>query len=370
MARLILTSMDFNKNEIQNARIQNLASAPSSPVAGQVYFDTTSNAAYVYNASTTAWISLDASKVVDGYIPIAKLSVNPLSRANHTGTQTASTISDFDTQVRTTRLDQMAVPTTAVSMNNNRLTSVADPVSNTDAVNYQTLLSQLQLASAGIDSKPSVRLVTTTNISLSGNQTIDGVNTVDGDRILVRSQTTSSQNGVYVASSGAWGRATDADQNYELTPGAFWFVEEGTTYGKTQWRIENTGSITIGTTPITINQFGAASTYTASDGLSLVGSVFSVKLDTSSGLVVSSSGLKIDNTSVVRKFSSTFGDGSSTSFVVTHGLSNQDCIASVRSATIPYAEVVADILYTSTNTLTISFASAPSVSAYKIVIFG
>src|SRR5205085_5154882 len=117
----------------------------------------------------------------------------------------------------------------------------------------------VQASAAGIDSKPSVRAVATANVALTGTQTIDGVALVAGDRVLCRAQTTGSQNGVYVVAAGAWSRAADADANNELTPGAFWFVEEGTTYGKSQWRIENTGAIVVGTTAITVNQFGAAS---------------------------------------------------------------------------------------------------------------
>ena len=66
-------------------------------------------------------------------ISLGKLATNPLARANHTGTQTASTISDFDTQVRTSRLDQMAAPTGSVSANSQKITNLATPTSNTDA---------------------------------------------------------------------------------------------------------------------------------------------------------------------------------------------------------------------------------------------
>jgi hypothetical protein len=66
-------------------------------------------------------------------IALSKLATDPLARANHTGTQTASTISDFDTQVRTNRLDQMAAPTSAVSANSQKVTNLATPTSSTDA---------------------------------------------------------------------------------------------------------------------------------------------------------------------------------------------------------------------------------------------
>jgi hypothetical protein len=75
-------------------------------------------------------------------IALSKLATDPLARANHTGTQTASTISDFDTQVRTSRLDQMAAPTASVSMNSQKITSLADPTNAQDAVTLNYITTQ------------------------------------------------------------------------------------------------------------------------------------------------------------------------------------------------------------------------------------
>jgi hypothetical protein len=74
-----------------------------------------------------------ASDIADGTITAAKLVSDPYARANHTGTQLAATVSDFDTQVRTSRLDQMAAPTGSVSVNSQKITSLATPTVNTDA---------------------------------------------------------------------------------------------------------------------------------------------------------------------------------------------------------------------------------------------
>ncbi len=74
-----------------------------------------------------------ASDIANGTITAAKMVSDPYARANHTGTQTASTISDFDTQVRTSRLDQMAAPTGSVSVNSQKITSLGTPTSNADA---------------------------------------------------------------------------------------------------------------------------------------------------------------------------------------------------------------------------------------------
>jgi hypothetical protein len=74
-----------------------------------------------------------ATDIADGTITAAKMVSDPYARANHTGTQAASTISDFDTQVRTSRLDQMAAPTGSVSVNSQKITSLGTPTSNADA---------------------------------------------------------------------------------------------------------------------------------------------------------------------------------------------------------------------------------------------
>ncbi len=74
-----------------------------------------------------------ASDIADATITQAKMAVNPYARANHTGTQAASTISDFNTQVRTNRLDQMAAPTGSVSLNSQKITTLATPTDNADA---------------------------------------------------------------------------------------------------------------------------------------------------------------------------------------------------------------------------------------------
>ena len=88
--------------------------------------------------------SITSADIVDGTIvnadinasaaiALSKLATDPLARANHTGTQTASTISDFDTQVRTSRLDQMAAPTGSVSLNSQKITSLGTPSASGDA---------------------------------------------------------------------------------------------------------------------------------------------------------------------------------------------------------------------------------------------
>lgn len=214
---------------------------------------------------------VDADINASASIALSKLATDPLARANHTGTQTASTISNFDTQVRTSRLDQMAAPTASVSLNSQKLTSVLDPTSAQDAAtkNYVDSLA------AGLDVKASARAATTASITLSGTQTVDGVSLTAGDRVLVKNQSSSSANGVYVVAAGSWARAADMDAWSEL-PGAFLFVEEGTTFADTGWVCTVNSGGTLGTTAVSFSQFSGAGTYSAGSGLTLTGTSFSI----------------------------------------------------------------------------------------------
>lgn len=101
------------------------------------------------------------------------------------------------------------------------------------------------------DWKESVRAATTANIALSGLLTIDGVTLVNGNRVLVKNQTTGSQNGLYTAAAGSWTRATDANSNAEVTAGLAVHVEEGTANGNKDFRLTTNNPITLGTTALT-----------------------------------------------------------------------------------------------------------------------
>ena len=195
----------------------------------------------------------------------------------------ASNINDFDTKVRLSRLDQMAAPTADVSLNSQKITNLATPTSDTDAATK----AYVDAARSGLDVKQSVRVATVSNITLSGAQTIDGVSAIAGDRVLVKNQTTGSQNGIYVVAAGSWSRATDADTDTEVTAGMFTFVTEGTVNADTGWVLTTNDSITVGTTSLAFAQFSGAGQITAGDGLTKTGSTIDV-VGTSGRIVVNS----------------------------------------------------------------------------------
>lgn len=327
MSRKFLTSVDFSKNEIQNAVVQSLASAPSSPIAGQIYYNSTSGRVEFRGAS--AWI-------------------DPTDRSNHTGTQLAATISDLTTTIQAQRLDQFAAPTTSVAFNAQRITGLADPVSAQDAAtkNY------VDVAVNGTDWKQSVRAATTANITLSGLLTVDGITLVAGDRVLVKAQTAGADNGIYVAATGAWARATDADASIEVTSGLATMVTEGSTLASTQWRLTTVDPIVLGTTALVFAQIGAATSYTSGTGITVSGTTIS-----------------LDSTVAVRKFSQTIGDGSATSIAVTHGLASLDVQVQVYEVATG-STVEADVTRNSTSQVTIGFSTAPASNTYRVLVQG
>lgn len=145
---------------------------------------------------------------------------------------------------------------------------VPTPTTDTQAANK----GYVDAVARGLDWKPSVRVATGANITLSGTQTIDGKAVVAGDRVLVRSQTAAADNGIYVVASGAWTRAADFSATggpggtASATAGATVFVSEGTTYGNTSWTCTTDDPITVGTTEVTFAQVaGSGSETTAAN---------------------------------------------------------------------------------------------------------
>ncbi len=309
---------------------------------------------------------------------------------------------------------------TGYNMGNQRIQAVADPQAETDAINLQSARRLVQ----GVTSrKEAVRVATTTNITLTApGSAIDGVTLSNGDRVLVKDQSTGSQNGIYDfnGAASALTRSLDADSDAEVKPGASVFVSEGTVNGNSTWQITTDAPIIVGTTALTWSQTGGGTTYSAGNGLSLTGSSFSVLPAPSGGLAVSGTGvalasgvagsgltltsgvlslatstagagltyttgvlavgagtgitvsadaIALDTAVAVRKYAVTIGNASATSIAVTHNLGSRDITWAVYdSTTFEFVEV--DGVATDVNTLTLTFASAPASNAYRVVVHG
>jgi hypothetical protein len=194
------------------------------------------------------------------------------------------------------KLNEVGAPNASVSLNSQKITGLATPTDATDAANK----GYVDNAVVGIDWKASVRAATTTNVTLASDlengDTLDGVTLATGDRVLVKNQSTGSQNGIYVVkASGAPDRSTDADTGAELTSNFAVFVEEGTANADQGYVLTNDGAITVGTTALTFTQFTGLGQVIAGDGLTKTGNTLNVGAGT--GIQVNAD--TIENTGVL-----------------------------------------------------------------------
>jgi hypothetical protein len=181
------------------------------------------------------------------------------------GTLTGNTLASGVTASSLTSLGTIANLTATAG------TISTTPSASTDIANklYVDTVAQ------GLDAKGSCLAASTANITLSGTQTVDGIVLIAGDRVLVKDQTLSQNNGIYLCAAGAWTRTTDADTWDELTS-AFTFIETGTVNADTGYVCTANAGGTLGTTALPWSQFSGAGSYTASTGLTLTGTVFSL----------------------------------------------------------------------------------------------
>ena len=221
-----------------------------------------------YNGSAAVTIAIDST--VATLTGTQTLTNKTISGSSNTLTNIANaSLTNSSVTVGTT-----AIALGASSLTLGGLTSVAVTQDPTSALQLATK-QYVDAVAQGLDPKASCVAATTANITLSGTQTIDGVALIAGDRCLVKDQTLSQNNGIYLVAAGAWTRATDMDTWAEV-PGAFTFIEQGTSYADTGWVCTSNAGGTLGTTPITWVQFAGVGSYTAGTGLTLTGTQFSI----------------------------------------------------------------------------------------------
>ena len=248
-----------------------------------------------------------------------------------------------------------------------RIVNLPDPT----LAQHPATKAYVDSAVEGLAWKDSVRVASTANLTITGpGATIDGVTMSTNDRVLLKDQTTASQNGLYIWNGAAVSmtRAADANTFAELEQ-AVVTVEEGTSAGASFRQTAVNG--TIDSTSVTWTSFGtsaAAATETTAGVLEIA---TQSETDTGTDDLRAITALKLNNWSGrKRKATATFGDGSATSFNIDHNFNTRDVQVEVYRNSGNYDSVLCDVTRPSVNRVTLTFAAAPAASAFNVVVLG
>jgi len=225
-----------------------------------------------YNGSTPVTIAIDSTVVTLTGSQV--LTNKSMSGSSNTFTNIPnSALTNSSVTIGTTNIALGATSLTLGGLTT--VTVTQDPVSAFQLATKQYVDNIAQ----GLNAKASCVYSTTADITLSGLATQAGGDWASsltaGDRILVKNQTSSQFNGIYVAAAGTWARSADMDVWAEV-PSSFVFIQSGSTLADTGWVTTANAGGTIDVTPMPWVQFSGAGTYTAGTGLTLTGTVFSI----------------------------------------------------------------------------------------------
>jgi hypothetical protein len=368
-ARQVLVPLDMTKLEIRNFVFHLLAAAPGSPVEGIPFWNTATHTLEIWNGS--AWD-------IFGTLDQISAPAADVAMATHKLTGVGDPTNPQDAATRAWTLALKVSDLTALaadwSVNSHKITSVSNGTSTGDAVNK----GQLDAATLGLSWKAPVRCIATTDATLAtayaAGQVVDGVTLVLGDRIALAGQTAGETNGIRIVTAGTPTRSTDADSAAEVLQMAF-AVEEGTASHDTIWQCTTNAPITLDTTPLVISALPGV--MVAGAGLTSTGATMNVVAGATpgsggpgGGLVADADDIVIDTAVVARKFSVDVGDNASTSIVLTHNLGTLDVLVQVYVKGTGGALVDCDVQHTTTNTVTLVFAVAPTAAQYRATVLG
>jgi len=223
----------------------------------------------------------------------------------------------------------------------------------------------------GLAWKDNVRVSTASNINLaSPGATLDGITMASGDRVLVRAQTTSSQNGIYVWNGAAtpMTRASDASTSDELE-NAVVTVDEGTSAGAT-FR-QQTLNFVLDTGNVSWSTFGSTAPVATETTSGTVEIATQAEVDAGTNDTFAVTPLKLANwAGRLRKGSLTFGDGAATQYDFTHNFNTQDVVVLVRRTSGAFDEVLCDVEVVNANAVRVRFAVAPTSNQFRITVIG
>lgn len=396
----IYDNVDINKNQIFNLVLHVLPANPGSPVPGQVMYNSVTGNLEYYSGIASAWVTptMDAASILAALLTVDGTgsgldadtvdgweTADLIDRANHTGTQTAATISDFDTQVRTSRLDQMASPTGSLSLNSQKITNLATPTAGTDAATMAYVDSIAQ----GLNPKPGATVASAAALAactysngtsgvgatLTGNAngalTVDGYPVLLNDVVLVKDQASGLQNGLYTQTQLGTGgapfiltRHASMDTTAEFARASIVVEDAGSTLANSLWVCTNSTAPTVGTTAITFSRLSGTLDYTSGTGITITGV----------SIAVSAAYQTLINEAVQQPYTATVGNGASTSFNIsqaTHGqAANGRNYVAVYDASSGDQILCGVTVNNGTGQVTLTFSTAPTTNQFRVVIIG
>lgn len=347
MATKFVTNLDLNQNQILNATFEVLASDPNTNLFdGRMYFNSVDGVIKVYDATAAAWrkivagIGAEAGVVAGGSYSTAltiteaggQITITPnLATSASAGLISASDFSKLGDATSEATANKLVI------RDGDGQAKFGTP---TDSAHAATK-GYVDAARSGLDVKQSVRAATTGPVNLANQleagDTLDTtVTLVAGDRVLVKDQSTASENGIYVVqASGAAVRAADADSSAEVTAGMFTFVSEGAINADSGWVLTTNDTIVLGVTGLTFAQFSGAGQVTAGSGLSKDGNTLNVNV-TADRTVITGDAVDIASTYVGQSSITTLGTiatgtWEATDVAVAHGGTNASTESGART---------------------------------------
>jgi len=301
MAQKFLTNIDLNQNQLLNGTFEVVGTDPNTGnFDGRMIFNSTEGVIKVYDLTAAAWRKMitgvtaagDHSTAITVNESNGVITITPnLATSASAGLLSASDFSKLADATSEATANKLVLRDGAGQA---KFGTPTDPA-------HAATKSYVDAARSGLDVKDSVRAATTGPVNLAnqleaGDVLDTDVTLVAGDRVLVKDQSTASENGIYVVqASGAAVRATDFDSNAEVTPGAFTFVEEGTLNADSGWVLTTNGTINVGVTGLTWALFSVAGSIFAGDGLTKTGNTLNV-VGTTDRISVSSDAVDIAST--------------------------------------------------------------------------
>jgi hypothetical protein len=364
MSKKFLTNLDLSKNQILNVAIQNLSSAPSSPVTGQIYYNTADARMYFWDSSAWVDMSGDIQDVIGGAGLTAGTSANgdvitlDVNVDNATIEINSDTVRVKDLGITSAKINDGAVTTIKIGANQVTLAKLATVGNNTVIGNTSggtatpseiTIVTDLANAS-------STTLATSTAIKTYIDANVGSLGNLEG---------------AWSAASGAFPVGSTPVAGTKA--GDYWYVSVAGT----------TGGVVFNVGDVIVAKVNAASTSLASDwiqlevnrdqatesviGLVKIATQTQVNTGTDDTAAVTPLKLKTYLDNRTGGYAANVGNAAATSFAITHGLGTIDVIVMLKDNTT-LEEVIADVVITDANTVTVSFATAPSASAYRVII--